>query len=157
MPKKVKKIGATVDPADELAKAEESYERSIRQEAMAHVPAAMKTLAKFSSGKAVGRGKKKIEPTAAVVRSSARDIIEFAGGRPETRDPRVGDPGLNLTIVINRFGDGSKREYDVTPHGDSIPAASTAAEHLEELERRTGFSPKTFEIPDEAVVDAGQD
>lgn len=84
---------------DALAKAEEIQERSIQVMALEYVPDAISTLGKFARGKKVGA----ITPTAGVVQKSARDIIEFAGGRPETRDPRVGEAGA-VQVVIQQFG-----------------------------------------------------
>lgn len=123
-----------------LEKAEEIQERAIQAQALEHVPKAIEALGKFSRGEKVG----KVVPNSHVVRSSARDIIEFAGGRPETRDPRIGDGARQLTIVIARFGDGSTRtidtsfQADVTPENDPIAIAEDALRSVS----------KAFEVPD---------
>ena len=96
-----------------LAVAEEIQKRSIQDQALAYVPDAMRTLGSFARGEAVGE----VTPNASVARSSARDIIEFAGGRPETRDPRVGADGGGVQIVINQYG--SEKVEKIM--GDLIP------------------------------------
>jgi hypothetical protein len=84
---------------DILAKAEEIEQKSIQETAMEMVPDAMETLKRLMKGRAIGQAK----PNASVVRSAARDVIEFAGGRPETRDPVKGDVN-GMQIYIQQFG-----------------------------------------------------
>jgi hypothetical protein len=90
-----------------LAVAEEQFERSIRNRAAEFAPHAVDTLGAFAQGKKVNES----IPSAAVIRQSARDIIEFAGGRPETRDPRIGGVDFGgVNIYITQFGDGKPVE-----------------------------------------------
>ena len=115
---------------DARVKAEEIRERSIQDQAMELVPDAMKTLGKFAKGKKVSG----VTPTANVVRSATRDILEMAGGRPETRDPRIGGGEGNVNIFIQQFGSDEARRLaeggivrDITP---PIPPADRVEKRL---------------------------
>ena len=83
-----------------LAEAEELLDRSIREQATRYVPDAIETLGKYTQGQQVGEA----APTASVVRQSARDIIEFAGGRPETRSPNASSEVGGVNIFITKYG-----------------------------------------------------
>jgi hypothetical protein len=87
---------------DAITEAEELLAKSIREQAAEFVPDAVSSLGAYAKGETVG----KTEPTASVVRQSARDIIEFAGGRPETRDPRAGGSDGSVNIFITKYGGG---------------------------------------------------
>lgn len=132
---------------DAVELAEEIHERSIQQQAMDYVPNAMKTLGKFAKGNEVN----KVKPSAGVVRAAARDIVEFAGGRPETRDPRIGAGTQNLTFIIQRFADGSthKLEAHATIETELLDPIAVAERALEGIH-------KTFEVPD-APTDRRED
>ena len=136
---------------DALVKAEEIRERSIQDQAMELVPDAMKTLGKFAKGKKVSG----VTPTANVVRSAARDILEMAGGRPETRDPRIGGGEGNVNIFIQQFGSDEARRLaeggivrDITP-----PIPGSADETLVEAEIRSHPVTRTISIPDREVAE----
>ena len=131
---------------DALVKAEDIREQSIQDQAMALVPDAMKTLGQFAKGRKVAG----IKPTASVTRASARDILEMAGGRPETRDPRIGGGEGNVQIFIQQFGSEEARRLaeggivrDV-----SQAMAGTPDETLLEAEIRSHPVARTFTIPD---------
>lgn len=135
-----------------LVKAEEIRQKSIQDHAMEMVPDAMKTLGKFARGQKV-RG---ISPTASVTRQSARDIIEFAGGRPETRDPRIGDSGQQVNIFIQQFGSDEARrmaEAGLVKEIPLPPAPGTPDATLLEAEvARTPTITRKFEVPDAPPV-----
>jgi len=119
-----------------LAKAEDIQAKSIQSQAEKLVPEAIDTLGKLMKGKSVGAAK----PNATVVRSAARDIIEFAGGRPETRDPHAGDAGA-LQIVIQQFGPEVAQRILVT---NDIPG-------VKRMEKPREINPSVseeFEVPD---------
>lgn len=112
---------------DVIAAAEKIQLRSIQDMALDFAPAAIETLGKFARGKGVGG----VKPTAQVTRAAARDIVEFAGGRPETRDPRIGDGSQNLTIILERKSDGTIRKL-IQPIEDAVEATFREAESLVE-------------------------
>lgn len=122
-----------------LVEAEVILDRSIQMQALELAPDAIETLGKFAKGEDVN----KVTPNAQVVRSSARDIIEFAGGRPETRDPRIGGGDQNLTIVIQKFGDGTTRRVDV-----GVPTEMEEQDPMTIAEDALKSISKAFEIPD---------
>jgi len=129
--------------SDILAEADRQLEDSIQDLALGHAPDAIDTLAKFSKGQKVGG----VEPTAHVVRSSARDIVEFAGGRPETRDPRVADGSQHLTIVLERKSDGELRRFEHASEGDFKEIIDGAEKLIEAVLPRKSVK-KTFDMPD---------
>lgn len=105
-----------------LAQAEELMAESVRRQAAAFVPDAVSTLGAFAMGHDVNG----VEPAAPTVAKAARDIIEFAGGRPETRDPRTTDPSQQVQIFIQKFGDDDYIE--VNPSFDAEDPASKLVE-----------------------------
>lgn len=125
-----------------MAEAEAIQERTIQDQALGYVPKALKTLGKFAAGQQVN----KVKPSPQVMRAAARDIVEFAGGRPETRDPRIGSDGASLTIQIMQFGSGEPAT--ILSGGREVPLlrgdAFTEAEHA-----RTSVA-ESFEVPDAA-------
>lgn len=124
-----------------IAKAEQIQEQTIQQQAGEFVPKALKTLGKFSQGLQVN----KIKPTAQVVAKSARDIVEIAGGRPETRDPRIGDGSQNLTIVLQRFTDGTTKKID---RSAVIDIDAQPISPIEAAEQLVSSVTRTFEVED---------
>ncbi len=95
-----------------LERAEELASQTIREQAFEHVSDAVKTLGKYSRGKRVSRNTPLPAPN--VIRQAAKDILELAGGRPETRDPRIGDPNEQVRIYVMQFGgSGQPTEIDV--------------------------------------------
>lgn len=134
-----------------LIAAEDLHDLSIQQRAQEHVPAAIKTLSKYAKGQKVGRGGAKPPPS--VIRSSARDILEMAGGRPETRDPHTADAGQQIQVFIQQFGTGEVVRLLV---GDDAPIDVTGkvirGEEIEQAEKDHGMGVSktyTFEDDDE--------
>ena len=112
-----------------IEKAEEIEQKSIQDQALEHVDGAMGSLAKFSKGHQVGG----VKPSAATIYNASKSIIEFAGGKPETREP-VMTESKGVQIFIQQFGSGESRSIeavapiDVDPHSPN--AALATAEHV---------------------------
>lgn len=124
---------------DAMMVAEEQLAQSVRAQAAEYVTDAVDTLGSFAKGDDVNG----IEPAAPTVASAAKTIIEFAGGRPETRDPKTSDPSQQVHIYIQRFGE----ENDVI---EAVNEAAAVAQSVVEK----GFS-RTYEVPD-APTDQGE-
>lgn len=135
-----------------LAVAEEIHAKSIQDQALEYVPDAMQTLGSFARGQKVGE----VKPNASVTRASARDIIEFAGGRPETRDPRVGSDGGGVQIVINQYGSEKVEKImgDLIPNKSRLVVGDTPNDSLAILEQSIDTVKKEFTVP-EKKHDAG--
>lgn len=123
-----------------MAKAEEIMEASVRAQANEYVPGAIDTLGSFSTGQSVNG----IDPKDTTVRQSARDVIEFAFGRPETREPSHTDSSQQIHIYIQRFGDGQL----IKAVDGSVIDVDTS-NPFESAERLVNDISRTYEVADE--------
>lgn len=132
-------------------KAEEAMSESIRLQLVAHVPAAIESLAALSRGETVGVVK---EVSASTVRSASRDILEMAGGRPETRDPRVSDPSTQVHIYVQKHGPGGgyQRIADVSGPVDAMAELAHGLVGGPPL-RKPESVVHEYEIPEDPVVE----
>lgn len=82
----------------------------IKAMAAKHVPMSMETLARAARHKLTKRQEKAGQELAPwpIRTKAARDILELAGGRPETREPVRQEAGL--TVVINKISTGESFE-----------------------------------------------
>lgn len=139
------KTGAGIErEKDLLAEAERQVELSIQEQAAEHVDSAIGSLAKFAKGRQVG----KVKPSASTVYNAAKSIIEFAGGRPETRDPRTGDVGGGVQIYIQQFGSGTATQLEAMQPID-VTDMSRPDALLAQAEHKVETVSKTYEVKDE--------
>ena len=131
---------------DAIAEAEAALSESVRRQAAAFVPDAIESLGTFARGGAVNG----IDPSASVVAKTARDIIEFAGGRPETRDPNTTDPSQQVHIYIQDFGTKEYRELNA-----SIDREDQSSKLLEAEEMVANDVSDVFEV-EYAETDPGE-
>lgn len=127
-----------------LEKAEEFLSESVRKKAATYVQDAVDALGSFARGESVNG----VEPKDNTVRASARDIIEFAGGRPETRDPKTSDPSQQVHIYIQRFSDGKLVEADGTPIDIDAERVDDPLAMAEAAAKSVG---KTYSLPEMEV------
>ena len=147
-----------------LAEMERRLSESIQLAASEYVPEAVKTLGEFAKGEPVN----KIEPSAPVVRQSARDIIEFAGGRPETRAPEVAAGNNEVNIYVMRFGEEKAIPLEAALEAEVVNNPLAAAEHLKrkaqetidvrdhQPSKRQKSISRTYEVDDNAPNDEGE-
>ena len=106
---------------------DEGVQVDIQNLALDHVPTAIRTLAKASRRRLTPTEKDEGTelPPWSVSRAAAKDLIEIAGGRPETREAK--DTTGGLTIIVNQLTTGESTER-------VIDAVHTAKEIVEQLE-----------------------
>lgn len=96
-----------------MREAEEMHSESARLKAADLAPQAIATLEKLMAGKALRRGGD--APSPSVSLNAAKEILAQALGRPETRDPRVGDTGDRISITVLNLSSGERTPVDVIP------------------------------------------
>ena len=126
-----------------IAKAEAYLAESVRKKAAGFVQDAVDTLGAFARGEEVNG----VQPKDNTVRASARDIIEFAGGRPETRDPTTSDPSQQVHIYIQRFSDG--KVVQAAMGGGEIIDVEAKNDPLAEAEKASSSVSKSYEFDSE--------
>ena len=131
--------------ANTLKRAEEMAAQSIREQAFDHVPSAMKTLGKYSKG--LRASKNTPAPAPNVIRAAAKDIIELAGGRPETRDPRIGDPNEQVRIYVMQFG-GAGQPTEIE-FGKTVQVDALRQAEVEQAMDLTRGVHTVYEVDDE--------